>query len=106
MTRIEIGLQGEDIVSLTASGHALFAPSGKDLVCAAVSSILTGALNALDEEYREQTELVLNPKTNRISIQVLCSDSSLQSCLRFLHNQLKTVQERYPKHIRIDRKEV
>ena len=37
------------IVNLTVKGHADSAPYGKDLVCAAVSSILVGGCNALKE---------------------------------------------------------
>ena len=35
--------------NLTVKGHADSAPYGKDLVCAAVSSILVGGCNALKE---------------------------------------------------------
>ena len=41
--------QGTDFVSLTVSGHANSAPHGEDLVCAAVSGIVLGGINAFDE---------------------------------------------------------
>ena len=37
------------IIDLTVKGHAESAPKGKDLVCAAVSSVLVGGCNALKE---------------------------------------------------------
>ena len=36
-----------EFISLVSSGHADSAPRGKDLVCAAVSGILLGGINAL-----------------------------------------------------------
>ena len=42
----------QKIISIEVKGHANKAPYGKDLVCAAVSAIMTGGMNALkDKEY-------------------------------------------------------
>ena len=42
----------QKITSIEVKGHSGKAPYGKDLVCAAVSAILTGGFNALkDKEY-------------------------------------------------------
>ena len=44
--------------SLDVSGHAEYGAYGKDLICASVSSIMFGFMNALDaleEECRDQT---------------------------------------------------
>ena len=49
MIDIRYTQHGNHITSLEISGHAGFAESGNDLVCAAVSGITFGLLNALDE---------------------------------------------------------
>ena len=42
----------QKITSIEVKGHANKAPYGKDLVCAAISAIITGGMNALqDKEY-------------------------------------------------------
>ena len=47
MIKITATRNNGKIVNLTVKGHADSAPYGKDLVCAAVSSILVGGCNAL-----------------------------------------------------------
>ena len=49
MIKITATRNNGKIVNLTVKGHADSAPYGKDLVCAAVSSILVGGCNALKE---------------------------------------------------------
>ena len=49
MIKITATRNNGKIVNLTVKGHANSAPYGKDLVCAAVSSILVGGCNALKE---------------------------------------------------------
>ena len=49
MIKITATRNNGKIISLTVKGHANSAPHGKDLVCAAVSSILVGGCNALNE---------------------------------------------------------
>ena len=49
MIKITATRNNGKIISLTVKGHANSAPHGEDLVCAAVSSILVGGCNALNE---------------------------------------------------------
>ena len=49
MIKIEATRNNGKIISLTVKGHANSAPHGEDLVCAAVSSILVGGCNALNQ---------------------------------------------------------
>ena len=51
MINITVRYQSKgQFVSLTSRGHADSAPHGQDLVCAAVSGILLGGINALSEK--------------------------------------------------------
>ena len=47
MIKIEATSKNGKITNLTVKGHANSATTGHDLVCAAVSSVVTGGLNAL-----------------------------------------------------------
>ena len=49
MIKITATRNNGKIVNLTVKGHANSAPHGEDLVCAAVSSILVGGCNALNQ---------------------------------------------------------
>ena len=49
MIKITATRNNGKIVSLTVKGHANSAPKGEDLVCAAVSSVLVGGCNALNQ---------------------------------------------------------
>lgn len=104
MTRVIIRSAEEMIRSIKITDHAEYAPAGEDLVCAGVSSISTGALNALDELFPGQCKLSMKGKT--IRIETKSSEASLQTCLQMLIIQLKCIEEVYPDNIKITKKEV
>lgn len=104
MVKVEI-LQTQDrYKSIRISGHAEYAKSGEDLVCAGVSSIGIGALNALDEIF--STDVRLEQRKNKILIKVLKDSDVLQTTLNFMILQLKTMSEVYPQYITIKKDEV
>lgn len=49
-----------EFISLISKGHANYAPSGEDIICAAVSAIILGGINALkdDNNYELKTDEV------------------------------------------------
>lgn len=47
MTTVSIAKQGESIIKVCCQGHSGFAENGKDIVCAAISSIVQTALLGL-----------------------------------------------------------
>lgn len=94
------------IVSVEVKGHANFDKSGKDLVCAAVSAITIGTMNAIEV----LTSINLNPKVDEgfmfVSLAEVHPDSdnrltnihySLESMIVMLH----TIQEAYPAYLSI-----
>jgi len=90
------------IQSITITGHANSGPDGQDLVCAAVSSIATGALNALDQMTAHQASLVYQEKPEaKIQITVSKNTSELQFLLKMLMIQLKTLEHTQKKYIQI-----
>ena len=48
MIKVLIKKEEKKFVSLSVKGHANSAPHGEDLVCSAVSAVLTGGCNNLD----------------------------------------------------------
>lgn len=104
MVLVHIGKTSGNIRKIEVSGHAMSGEYGQDLVCAGVSAILIGALNALDLQYPEQC--VLEMKNNRILIQTDNTSVPLQSGLKMLEIQLQTIADDYPENIRVNKKEV
>ncbi len=99
MIIVEKKANNGSISAITIQGHAGYAEKGKDLVCAAISSIATGALNALDELCPEECDLI-------------CDDALIQMCavkeshdnqliLKAVWIQIATVAESYPDFIQL-----
>lgn len=85
------------LCGLEVKGHANSNESGKDLICAAVSSILTGGFNALVKD--EIEEVILDEGYAKVMVDESAS-ISLQ-VLRVIEIQLLTIEESYPKYINI-----
>lgn len=49
MIRIRVTYKNHSFESLTSAGHAQFAEEGKDIICAAISAILQGGIQALND---------------------------------------------------------
>ena len=86
------------ITSIEVKGHADSAPHGKDLVCAAVSAILTGGFNALkDKEY----DFKLDEGHSYVKALDIPSDYDAV-VLRTIQVQLQTIEESYKEFIKIE----
>ena len=86
------------IIEIEVNGHANSDVYGKDLVCAAVTSVLTGGMNALeDKEYHFEL------KEGHIQIKALDIPSDYDSVvLRTIETQLMTIEESNKKYVRIE----
>ena len=98
MIKVSIILSGEVVNGLEVKGHANFAEHGKDLVCAGVSCIITGGFNALNKEDIEEiileegyAKVIVNPESKNVDV------------LNVKIIQLQTIQESYPKFIKINK---
>ena len=79
----------EKITSIEVKGHSGKDAYGKDLVCAAVSAIITGGMNALsDKDYR----FILEEGHALIEAQDIPSDYDAV-VLKTIETQLKTIEE-------------
>lgn len=88
-------IKQDDLYGIEVKGHADYDIKGKDLVCAAVSAIITGGFNAfsdnqikeivLDEGY---AKAIINPGDGNIILQTIIV-------------QLKTIEKEYPQFIKI-----
>ena len=101
---INVVSKGSNIVSVNITGHAGYDEYGKDLVCAAISTIGIGTLNALDELANESCLLTM--KDNEINIRIIKSNEISQLIIKVMLIQLKTLYEQYKDYIEIKQTEV
>ena len=85
-----------NLYGLEVKGHAGYDKHGQDLVCAGVSSIITGGFNALSKEDIE--EISLEEGYAKV---ILKEGSSSCEVLKVIEIQLRTIEESYPKFITI-----
>ena len=98
MIHINANRKDGKIVYLSVKGHAKYASKGEDIVCAAISAISIGGINALQ-----------NPKSFKLTVkeadveieQIDVAKSDDYIVLETLLTQLKTVMEAYPSRIKV-----
>ncbi|MCI8541499.1 MAG: ribosomal-processing cysteine protease Prp [Erysipelotrichaceae bacterium] len=105
MISISVKRSHKAILELVIQDHAGYGAKGEDLVCAGVSAIAIGALNALDQKKQDVCELELRDAYIKISVHQP-KDQEAQLMLEMLMIQLQTVKERYPNFIHITKQEV
>ena len=97
---IEVKVQSiEDVISLIeVRGHADSAPKGEDLVCAAVSAIITGGCNAIHEVNKFSIKLEDGYALIKAKGNITRADALV---LETIVKQLETIEDSYPQYIRI-----
>jgi uncharacterized protein YsxB (DUF464 family) len=103
MTRIGIRREGGRITALKAQGHAGRAGKGENLVCAAVSSLMYTAINAL-ESVAGVVPVVVRDDSQALLQAALpegCESSDAQVILRTVIQGLTDISREYPKLIKI-----
>ena len=100
MVRVHVKRHQGIIQEVEIKDHAGYADAGQDLVCAGVSSIAVGMMNALDEA----CDFVL--KEAYIKIETILPDATAGILLQGMYYQLSTMQESYADYITINDQEV
>jgi len=103
MINISVSFKDDHIIRMTVRGHAQSAHKGEDLVCASVSSITTGALNALDILVHDACELKLTKGKDPV-IEIIVKEGQnrdVQHILKAVLIQLKTLEETQGKYVHI-----
>ena len=95
---IKRDVSSQKIIQIEVKGHANSAEYGKDLVCAAVTTVMTGGMNALqDKDYDFKLE------EGHIYVKALDIPSDYDSVvLKTLEVQLMTIEESNHKYVQIE----
>ena len=104
MIRIDVKLHQGLIQELLVRGHAGYAESGKDLVCAGVSCIMYGTYNALVELSKDGFSYKLNEGYFKIDTDK--TDTITQTVLKTALVQLETMHTSYADYIKMKKTEV
>ncbi|MEI7025248.1 ribosomal-processing cysteine protease Prp [Paenibacillus sp. y28] len=109
MIRVEVRRAAADrsIVSFRVEGHADFAVAGKDIVCAGVSAVTVGTVNAI--EALLDIELPCEMENGLLDVSVPAGIEAnryqqTQLLLESMVVMLQSIQESYGKYIRITEK--
>lgn len=95
MIKVDLIYNADLICGFTMKGHANTAEYGNDLVCAAVSAIVTGGFNAFNDD--DVSEIALDEGYAKVIVKT----ENGYSILKTIIVQLKTIEEAYPKNIKI-----
>ena len=98
MISVNVTFMGKEVKSLTVSGHANYDKYGKDIVCAGVSAVVTGGINALESEI--DNIKVIN-EDNKLGVEIINSNDKIQIILNTILEQLQTIENSYKKYIKI-----
>jgi len=85
-------------VGFEVSGHSGTAESGKDIVCAAVTSAVMMAVNTITESFGAKAKVTVGENT--VSIHG-CKDPNGHKVIGALKDHLAAIQSDYPDAIRI-----
>jgi len=98
MIKVEIQYRGKGIESLLIKGHANSGDYGKDLVCAGVSAVSVGALNALEDS--DDYDIEIESGRIHVDFPETMSEHDV-TVIEVMILQLKTIQGSYPGTIEI-----
>ena len=102
MTTVRFLEAGGRLYGFTARGHAGYAPSGEDIVCAAVSVLTQTALLGLGEVLGVPVEWSRDDRAGALRASIRESTDGTEIVLRTLEAGLKNIAGQYPDQVGID----
>jgi uncharacterized protein YsxB (DUF464 family) len=103
MIIIEITSKNNEIVSIEMNGHSGYAESGKDIVCAGVSSLVYAALNSFDSI--EEDRIIVNDGMLKLNLRGKKVSDHDQIVLEVMLNGFSMIAAQYKKNVKIIKKE-
>ena len=105
MTKCEFFTEGDRITGFSVSGHSGYAESGADIVCAAVSAVVTMAEATINDVCGAQAKVRVKDQENaRITLTLPAScdeEESVQAVLAGMMLTLCSMRDDYPDYIEV-----
>ena len=104
MTRCEFFREGDRITGFSVSGHSGYAEAGSDIVCAAVSAVVTMAEATINDVLGAKAKVRVKDEQARISLTLPVScdeEESVQAVLVGMMMTLCSLRDDYPDYIEV-----
>ncbi len=100
---IKIKINKNDNLFIEAMGHALFDEKGKDIVCAAVSTLLQSWLIGIDELCKVLSEV--EKKSGHMKVRIFELNEKVELLTQNLVLSLKVLENQYKEIIKVELEE-
>ena len=104
MTKCEFFTEGDRITGFTVSGHSGYAEAGQDIVCAAISAVVTMAEATINDVCGAKAKVRVKDEQARITLTLPAScdeEETVQAVLAGMMVTLIGLQEDYPDYIEV-----
>ena len=104
MTRCEVFTEDDRITGFSVSGHSGYAEAGADIVCAAISAVVTMAEATINEVCGAKAKVRVKEDDARITLTLPTScdeEESVQAVLSGMMLTLISLREDYPDYIEV-----
>ena len=104
MTRCEFFTEGERITGFSVSGHSGYAEAGADIVCAAISAVVTMAEATINEVCGAKAKVRVKDEQARVTLMLPSScdeEDTVQAILAGMMLTLCSMRDDYPDYIEV-----
>ena len=104
MTRCEFFTQDDRITGFSVSGHSGYAEAGQDIVCAAISAVVTMAEATINDVCGAKAKVRVKEEDARITLTLPSScdeEEAVQAVLSGMMLTLISLREDYPDYIEV-----
>ena len=104
MTRCEFFTEGDRITGFSVSGHSGYAEAGADIVCAAVSAVVTMAEATINDVCGAKAKVRVKEEGARVTLTLPVScdeEESVQAVLAGMMLTLMSLRDDYPDYIEV-----
>ena len=104
MTKCEFFTEGDRITGFTVSGHSGYAEAGQDIVCAAISAVVTMAEATINDVCGAKAKVRVKDEDARITLTLPTScdeEETVQAVLAGMIVTLCNLRDDYPDYIEV-----
>ena len=104
MTRCEFFTEDDRITGFSVSGHSGYAEAGADIVCAAISAVVTMAEATINDVCGAKAKVRVKDEDARVTLMLPTScdeEESVQAVLSGMMLTLISLREDYPDYIEV-----
>ena len=104
MTKCEFFTENDRITGFSVSGHSGYAESGSDIVCAAISAVVTMAEATINEVCGAKAKVRVKEEDARVTLMLPTScdeEEAVQAVLAGMMLTLLSMRDDYPDYIEV-----